>query len=489
MPKSRLPALRELDFGMLDAADEASVPDSRTLTEGYYDHKSLARRIAAGSAWLIIGPKGSGKSACFEHLRLDWHDSPMHFFSLWQLGGWPVGDVTKIQMGISDGDASAQGAWEFLLLLRLFESLTNDQGASMPSEVLRLRKELEKLGLLGNHDLRTRFIDWSKSTVRFSVLGFGAENSSSSSPVTLYHLTTYLREACSRIRTNSIHRLALDGLDQFFAESHADWRSLAGLVHAVQAVNVAFRNQRTNAGVVLAIRSEIFGSLPSTDSAKLLDHSVRLDWTDSGFDSRNLLWTMVNKKAVASIQDGFGAVPFKDLRTTYLHERMHVGMYLEMPQYLLSYTRLLPRDLIAMLRQLQEVHPGAGPVTSEHAREAARRYSEHYFVAEIFNNLHGALDDAVGKRTMAFKEALASLPSRFFTAESIGQELQGVFDHEELRPALRRLYEVGAVGVRRGRVGNEHTDFVFRRTEGGSFSFRSQFALHSALVDAWHVPR
>jgi hypothetical protein len=369
VPKTRLPALRDLDFGMLDAGDEASVPDSRSLLEGYYDHKSLARRIAAGSAWLVIGPKGSGKSACFEHLRLDWNDSPVHFFSLWQLGGWPVGDVTKIQMGISDGDASAQGAWEFLLLLRLFDSLTSDQGATIPGEVLRLRKELEKLGLLGNHDLRTRFVDWSTSTVRFSILGIGAEGASTSSPTTLYHLTTHLRNACSRVKTNSKHRIALDGLDQFFAESDADWRSLAGLVHAVQAINIFFRSQRINAGAVLAIRSEIFASLPSTDSAKLLDHSVRLDWTDEGFDSRNLLWDMVNRKAVVSVREGFGAHPFKDLRTAYLHERMQFGMYLEMPQYLLSHTRLLPRDLVAMLRQLQEVHPGSGAVTSEQARE------------------------------------------------------------------------------------------------------------------------
>lgn len=414
---------------------------------------------------------------------------PMHFFSLWQLGGWPVGDVTKIQMGVSDGDASSQGALEFLLLLRLFDSLTVDQGAVVPGDVLRFRKDLEKLGLLGNHDLRTRFVDWPASTVRFSVLGVGAEGTASTNSATLYHLTTYLREACSKVRTNSNHRLALDGLDQFFAESDADWRSLAGLVHAVQAVNIFFRGERLNAGVVLAIRSEIFASLPSTDSAELLNHSVRLDWTDQGIDSRNLLWEMVNRKALASIRAGFGANPFKDLRGAYLHERMHRGMYLEMPQYLLSYTRLLPRDLVALMRQLQEVHPGSGPVSSDQAVETVRRYSERYFVAEIFNNLHGALEDAVGRKTMAFKEALASVPSRYFTAESIGQELRGVFEYEELRPALRRLYEIGAVGIRRGRPGSEYTDFVFRRTEGGSFNFRSGSALHSSLVIAWNVPR
>lgn len=474
---------------MLDAGDEASVPESRTLLEGYYDHKALARRISAGSAWLVIGPKGSGKSASFEHLRLDWHSSPVHFFSLWQLGGWPVGDVTKIKMGVTEGDASAQGAWEFLLLLRLFDSLTSDQGAVIPAQAVRLRKELEKQGLLGNHDLRTRFVDWSATTVRFSVFGVGAEGSAKSTPVTLYHLTAHLREACGLVRTTSNHRLALDGLDQFFAESDADWRSLAGLVHAVQAVNVYFRSRRLNAGVVLAIRSEIFASLPSTDSAKLLDHSVRLDWTDEGFDSRNLLWDMVNRKVLASVRSADGSNPFKDLRAAYLQEPMQRGMYLEMPQYLLSYTRLLPRDLVAMMRQLQEVHPGSGAVTSDQAVETVRRYSERYFVAEVFNNLHGALQDAVGHKTMAFKEALASVPSRYFTAETLARELDGVFQHEELRPALRRLYAIGAIGIRRGSRGSEHTDFVFRRTEGGSFNFRSELALHSSLAIAWNVPR
>jgi len=486
--KLRYPALRELDFGMLDAADEASVPDSSLLTEGYYDHKGLARRIAAGSAWLVIGPKGSGKSAAFEHLRLTWANSPVHLFSLWRLGGWPVGDVTKIKMGISDGDASAQGAWEFFLFLRLFDSLTRDQGAGMPGEVLRIRRDFEKLGLLGNADLRTRFVDWSSTTVRFSILGFGAEAGTDTTSATLYHLTSYIREACARISTASKHRLALDGLDQFFAESHADWRSLAGLVHAVQAVNQFFASCRLDTGVVLAIRSEIFSSLPSTDSAKLLDRSVRLDWTDSGIDSKNRLWEMVNQKALASMRAGFGATPFKDLRRAYFTETMQVGRYLEMPQYFLSHTRLLPRDLVALMRQLQDVHPGYGVVTSSQASETVRRYAENYFVAEIFNNLHGTLRDGDGNRVLAFKETLSSLPKRYFTAEAIGIELRGVFDQEELRPALRRLYEIGAIGVRRGSSGSTHTDFVFRRTEGGSFAFKSQFALHSSLVVAWNVP-
>lgn len=111
-----------------------------------------------------------------------------------------------------------------------------------------------------------------------------------------------------------------------------------------------------------------------------------------------------------------------------------------------------------MMRQLQEVHPGSGAVTSD---QAVRRYSERYFVAEVFNNLHGALQDAVGHKTMAFKEALASVPIRHFTAETLARELDGVFQHEELRPALRRSYAIGAIGIRRGSRGNEHGRYMF----------------------------
>lgn len=444
--------------------------------------------VSLGNAWLLVGPKGSGKSAVFEHLALKWASSPMHFLSIWDLGGWPVGDVTRLKTGVTEGDAAVQAAWEFFVLLRLFDSITGDQGAALGSQVLDFRRALERARLLGNSDLKTKFADWTSATARFAIAGVGGEATISKDGATLFQMAGLLRDACARVSTESRHILAIDGLDQFFAESDIDWRSLAGLMHAIQTVNLFFQSLGQKTRVVAAVRSEIFSVIPSTDSAKLLDRSVQLEWSDAGFGRSSRMWDLVNMKGIASIQSGFGTARFSDVRDDYLATPIGIGRSNNIPEYFLSYTRMLPRDVVALLRQLQETHPGATQVTEAEAREAVRRYAEFYFVAEVMNNLHGVVQVNGAERIAAFKEALATLPNRVFNADSLMRELAGVFEKEELRPLLRRMYDVGAIGVRRGVRGAIHTNFVFRRTEGGAFSFLADYVLHSALVVAWNVP-
>ncbi len=487
MAQLRLPALRELDFGQLDAKDEAS-RFSELLLAGYYDHREAALQVGLGNAWLLVGPKGSGKSAVFEHLALKWAGSPMQFLSIWDLGGWPVGDVSRLKTGITEGDAAVQSAWEFFLLLRLFESVAGDQGADMSSQVIDFRRALERANLLGNADLKTKFVDWTSSTAKFNVAGFGADATVRRHDVTLFQLAGQLRDAFSRITTDSRHVLAIDGLDQFFAETDVDWRSLAGLMHALQSVNLFLQSLDQKIRVVAAVRSEIFSVIPSTDSAKLLDRAIQLEWSDAGFDRTSRMWDLVNIKGIASIRDGFGTSRFSDIRDDYLATPIGIGRSNNIPEYFLSYTRMLPRDIVALLRQLQSTHPGATQVTENEAREAVRRYAEYYFVAEVINNLHGVIGTGGAAKVAAFKEALATLPSRIFNADALMRELAGVFEKEELRPLLRRMYDIGAIGIRRGSAGNIHTTFVFRRTEGGAFSFLADYVLHSALVVAWNIP-
>ena len=60
---------RELILGTGAAEDEA-VETPELLTDGYYDPQNMPKRILAGPSFLILGPKGAGKSALCEHLRL-----------------------------------------------------------------------------------------------------------------------------------------------------------------------------------------------------------------------------------------------------------------------------------------------------------------------------------------------------------------------------------------------------------------------------------
>jgi energy-coupling factor transporter ATP-binding protein EcfA2 len=214
VPPAKPTPLREMRFGQLDASQEA-VEDPELLLAGFYDYREAAYGIAGGRIWLLLGPKGAGKSAVLEHLKLSWRDRYDRFFDYWDLRSFPVNDVTQIQTGQSPGAARAQAAWEFLLLLRIVDSLAKDEGLVAPGVFYAVKSDLVKSGLLAG-DWRTKVVEWSKATAKFNlqVAELGVEFSNT--PASPLQVTAILKKLISRVETSSRHLIALDGLDSFF---------------------------------------------------------------------------------------------------------------------------------------------------------------------------------------------------------------------------------------------------------------------------------
>lgn len=485
MANAKYPPLGALDFGRLDAREEAKrAPE--LLLQGFFDFENAAYDVASGQAWVLIGPKGAGKSACLEHLRLAWEGNHDRFLSRWDLGSFPVADVTKIQVGSSLGPTSTQAAWEFLLLLRVFDSLMGDEGAAYPGEVTGFHKSLVAAGLIGGVDLRTKFFDWSKTTVKFNVLLLGVEGSTQVTEATPLQVVELLKRAISYIQTDSRHILSVDGLDSFFAQAQDQRESLGALLDASHEVNHFLIETQTRSSVVLAIRHDMFVALPSTDSAKLGDHAVELDWSRGGTSKGEDLWHLVNAKARASVPTSHVGLTLGDIRKAYLAQPIGIGPHNDLPSYLLAQTRLIPRDLVALMTTLQKMHPGSGNVREQTAVDAAKRYSDTYFIREMRNNLSHVLPGNSDK-VAAFFDALSVLPSREFNAVSLRPELDGIVEKQELRALLNQLFLSGGLGVRSRSGGSVHTNFIFRKTSGGGFSFVADYVLHNALVSALNL--
>jgi hypothetical protein len=435
-----------------------------------------------GEVWLLLGPKGAGKTAVLEHLRLKWQEQWDKFFVYWDLRTFPVADVTRIQTGQSAGGSCTQSAWEFLLLLRIIESLSKDEGLRSTQEFTRLYSQLKKAGLV-NADWKTKVVEWSKISATFHLpiaeLGIELVNSA----VGPLQVGAILKQILGTVTTSSQHVIALDGLDSFFFESDDQWTSLAGLMHAVDGLNRLLRANDLRVSIVVAVRSDIFDVIPNAESNKLKPHVVHLDWSALGIGAKNALWKLVTAKASVSKPE------VKDIVVQYFGNKVVVGGILwDMPEYFLDNTRLLPRDIVALLGHVQQVHPGASQVPQEHAAEAVKRYSEEYFVGEIFNNLAGILPDGSARKVASFRDALRSLPSRVFSFDEVQSELVGELENYETKALLKQMFEVGGIGIRNERPSADYTDFVFRKISQAGFTLRHKFMLHDALTRAWNVP-
>lgn len=477
----KLPPLRELHFGELDASQEAA-RSPELLRYGYFDFREAAYSIAARRAWVLLGPKGSGKSAVLEYLRLQWADRPDRFMTYWELDTFPIQDVTRVDMGQGAGGQRAQSAWELLLFLRIYESLDRDGGRSSSGDFESTLAELKRQGLI-HADLKSLVLGLSKTGagVNFKVATAQAEWSTSRSALT--EVAHQLRTALTSVQLDSQHLVALDGLDTFFFEGGAGWESLAGLIDALASVNRFMLEIDTPISVVATLRSDHFDALNSQNSNKLKDQTVYLDWTTGGIGAANKLWMIPSRKAAVSRPQ------ITDIVRQYLSEPMERPAFPSVAEYLLSYTRLLPRDVTAVMQYVQTAHPGSTPVTEAHAKEATLRYSEEYFVGEMMNNISGVLPSADAHNIVPFRDALRSAPTRYFNMQYLREELEGVLDPSHIRALLHRMFETGCIGISNPTVsGERYTDFTFRRVSGAAFTPRYDFLLHDALTRAWNRP-
>ena len=139
---------KDLIFGTGAAEDEA-VEYPELLLDGYFDPQDMPKRLLDGPNFLVLGPKGSGKSALCEHLRLQAETNPELFVTRIELNNIHFDQFSS--MVPDNGNKNYYlSTWEWLLVLNLFTSFAQDQGAHSNSneDYLRTIQALRAAGFL-----------------------------------------------------------------------------------------------------------------------------------------------------------------------------------------------------------------------------------------------------------------------------------------------------------------------------------------------------
>src|SRR5687768_18507225 len=116
---------KRIEFGYTDARTESAL-SPELLREGYFENARVTQDVFKGSRFLILGYKGSGKSAIAERLRLLAERDYSLFSSNCYLSDFPYDDFASIESGSRDSAAGLSIAWTWILLLKLVESCNHD---------------------------------------------------------------------------------------------------------------------------------------------------------------------------------------------------------------------------------------------------------------------------------------------------------------------------------------------------------------------------
>lgn len=493
-----LPPYQDLYFGMSDSRNEAS-EDKAAFVKSYVDLNNASQSVLSGSKFLVLGPKGTGKSALAWYLQAS-EDHGTHYSMVRDASSLPLAEVPRLQTGQAEGPERTVVAWKFILLCNYLELLLRDDDCifRQKREVARVARLLRNYGFMGDASGRA-LLKASSTTITIPIPKLGNVYQRESSPeLNIYNLIPYLENWVAEAAATRRHVLLLDGLDSIFLnDKHYD-ESLASLVQAAYDINQRLRSTDATGSVVLLLRNDVFSriALSLPDSQKMRDDlSFDLDWRVLSGQAgvRAPLMQLVNAKAGRAV-----GLPDIDV-LEYFPPNIQVGKRSGRPksiptfQYLLNMTRHTPRDLLRIFEEIRKVQE-AGLFESSDIRlsdevihEGVLRYGTKYFVGAIQNEFAG------------FDEGPESAVAALAALKAIGKQR---FDRDEFKAAivdtgvekvnvdklLKLLFFAGAIGNSDGRQGKTYMQFYHRRDESEIY-LKGLFVLHNALIHAWGLRR
>lgn len=496
--RARKPKFADLYFGMADSRNEAADnPDE--FVRSYVDLNGAVSDVTAGAKFLVLGPKGTGKSALAWYLALT-EGANGHLTDVKDASSLPLAEIPRLQTGQPAGAERTVVAWKFILLASFLELLLRDEGSSAQRdpEVIRVARILREFGFMSDASGRA-LTTAARSTITIPIPGLGEiYKRESGRAINIYNLVPYLERWVGDNRSRNRHVLVLDGLDSILLNDPQYDESLASLIQAAYQLNQGLTEAQSSGGVVLLLRNDIFGriALKVPDSQKMHDDlSIDLDWRVlSGSAGANApLLKLVNAKAARA-----AGVAALDVLSYF--DSITVGGRSGRPQtfpvlqYFLNLTRHTPRDLLRLLEEIRKVEAAgtfgsnaSGSVAADVVREGVVQYSTKYFVNAIRNELAGN-ELGVDAAQLALR-ALRELNSQRFTRDEFREHyLEGGGEAKSVDKMLELLFFAGAIGNSSGLGARSYMQFYHRRNDAEIY-LRGAFILHNALIHAWNLQR
>jgi hypothetical protein len=436
----------DIHFGFRNAKWEAARARD-LLLKGYFDLHGAYAQVFQGDRWLVLGYKGSGKSALSQHLRLRSGEDGSVVVRTLMLNELSFQEFASVIPEHLEWHSRYTKVWQLALWLQLVDMLREDRSSPtrIDPQVHSALAALESAGLLPAEDLPGAIRDYVHNT--FDVPGLrSASLVSSGRMIALSKLVDQLTAVARRFVSRQRFVLVVDGTDEIFTGEPLMYEVLAALIEASSRLNDSFEDMQINAKIVILCRSDLFNRLPGANKNKVRgDCGVELNWFEEAKDVKNsALAALANLKARVTDDR------IQSIFTDYLPRTIdHSGRQRQTYDLLLDHTRHTPRDLLQLLTYVGQAHkekspgPGAGLVGQDTVWKGIRRYSRNYFVGEIDDEVSGHLQ--VEERN-AIVPILTTIGKERFLPDEFERVAERSFPGLNPTRLLEVLYDCSAIG-------------------------------------------
>lgn len=479
-------------FGGIDA-------DEDTLLEACFQDHEAYLDAAGHKRYIIVGRKGSGKTAIFQRLiRTRSHNafSYGHTFTDYP---WNHHQLQS-SVGVPAEQRYLQ-SWQYLILLTVAKILLNqdnsqpwdasssddlsslesfvvDSYGSRDPDLTQLFSPAKKLRIAPH--LKIPFVELSLDMERLPV---------SQLPTVFQEVTRNVASSVLRcLNPENDYYVCFDELDRGFNPQDEQYRAmLIGLLLAARAVNKLARDADKKLTVVVFLRDDIYESLKFEDKNKLTEAAVsRIEW-DAGTK-----WTLRDL-----MERRFGAVLADRERVSWEHvfdESREMTSRQTKYQHIVDRTFRRPRDIIKFTNEIlkaYKTHPGSGVGQFDNQDIIAARatYSDYLF-RELEDEIHKHLPQY--KEYIEVVKGVGSLQFNREEFEEVCSRRRDSFS-ESIAPVqvLGRLFEFSVVAYQKsGGIGGG-SEYIWRyrdpraRFDEAATSFR----IHPGFMEVFGLKK
>lgn len=488
MPARTIP-FTDLYFGKEDPRNEASASEEDFLKSFVDLYGGLADVISGGKT-LILGPKGTGKSALGLYLERTGRTGGGYFARLKTAASLPLAEIPQLRTGQPAGTTRTYSAWKFILLANYLDVVLSDPQVSLTNirSVKRVIKTLAEAGFISSASGKNLLTMDNKSFFISREEAADLFKNEANARVSIYSLLPYMESWAQTAKSPNRHLLLLDGLDSILLNDEIYDESISGLTQAAYDINLDLGANATGS-IVLLLRNDIFSriSLILPDAHKLRDVAWDLDWRvlSGEADVNAPLFQLVNRKS-SQERDDSAAVDVLG----YFPPKISVGKNksILLRQYLLNLTRHTPRDILQLMEHIRQTCSirgvtGIPTIDQSTIREGVLQYSSKYFVDAIRGELAGY--EGGRRQTETALRALQRVPAQFTRSEfhrTLEQEEEGFGAKAD--EFLKLFFFAGALGNLFRTGSNRYMIFYHRRNDV-DLNVQGTLILHNALTHAW----
>ncbi|MDX6765734.1 MAG: hypothetical protein SFU85_02985 [Candidatus Methylacidiphilales bacterium] len=474
-------------FGGIDADTD------KLLEECFEDHPAY-EKAKDHSKFLIIGRKGSGKTAIYRKLiSLKAYDT----FSLgFDFSDYPWQHHEKQKaIGVPEEDAYLH-AWKYLILISMAKVLLNQDHSQPCSEFAEENLSKIERFIIDSYGTRNPDVTQIFSPARrlkftggvsllFNAanLNFGAESVDMDYlPKIIQEINKNLLEAIIGSLNGKLHYyLCFDQLDLGFNKEESGYsQRLIGLILAARDFNIRAERASKKASVVVFLRDDIYDILRFEDKNKITQtFCSRIAWDKDGSVS---LRQLMEKRFSTILGDGkpvdWGAVFDEEEKMRGKQKKYN---------HIVDRTYMRPRDMIKFCNEIlitYKRNKERGAKFSNKDIGGARGAYSNYFYQE--------LRDEIFKHMPQFEvyfEVLKGLSSLQFTANDFEQAWE---DRRLITPAgvsfitaLKQLFEFSVIGYYApgGNMGGASYVWKFKDSQALFNEASIQFRVHLGLQE------